>query len=78
MSSHGYLIETLILLLELGVGKAVVSLVACPAHPIGLPGHIQVMVTGGLSHNCPLRAGRVAFTGHSLLSVMDQFSETEW
>lgn len=77
MSSHCYLIETLILLLELGVGKAVVPLVAGPAHPVGLPGHVQVVVTGGLGHHCPLQGGRVAFTGHSLLPVMDQFSETE-
>lgn len=77
MSSHCYLIETFIFLLELSVGKTVVSLVPCPAHPVGLPGHIQVVITGGLSHNCTLRGGRVAFTGHSLLPVMDQLSETE-
>lgn len=77
MSSHRYLVETFVIPLELGVGKAVVPLVAGPAHPVGLPGHIQVVVTGGLSHNRPLRGGRVAFTGHSLLPVMDQLSEME-
>lgn len=77
MSSPCYLVETLILRLELGVGEAVVPLVAGPAHPVGLPGHIQVVVTGGLGHHCPLGGGRVALTGHSLLPVMDQLSETE-
>lgn len=77
MSSHCYLIETFILLLELGVWKTVMSLVSCPAHPVGLPCHIQMVIAGGLRHNHPLWGGRVTFAGHSLLPVMDQFSEME-
>lgn len=77
MPSCHYLIGALILLLKLRVGQAVVPLVPRPAHAVGLPRRVQVVVTGGLRHNHPLRAGRVAFAGHGLLPVMDQLSEKE-
>lgn len=77
VSSCCYLVGTFILLLELCVWKTVVSLVSRPAHPVGLSCHIQMVIAGGLCHNHPLRGGRVTFAGHSLLPVMDQFSEME-
>lgn len=77
MPSCHYLIGAIILLLELSVWQAVVPLVPGPAHAVGLPRRVQVVVAGGLSHHHPLRGGRVAFAGHGLLPVMDQLSEKE-
>lgn len=77
MPRRCYLIETLIVLLHLGVGQAVVPLVPGPAHAVGLPSHVQVVVAGGLCHDHPLRAGGVPFAGHRLLPVMDQLPGTQ-
>lgn len=51
-------------------------LVAGPAHAVGLPRHVQVVVAGGLCHHRALRRGGVALAGHGLLAVMDQLSGT--
>lgn len=77
MSIHCYLIETFVLLFKLGVWQTVVPLVPRPAHPIGLPCHVQMVIAGGLRHHHALRGGGVTFAGHGLLAVMDQFPATE-